>query len=121
MAVRKAENYTWEVYVRNFVNVNSRFLLGCSKVKLDELMGISHSHLKVLFHSVNALLFGVPLPLTVVARLIVSIPRFVLDGYYVAYKPITLSCILFRFTKLKFIHYHSCLMFVMKSMSIYND
>ena len=42
-----------------------------------------------------------------------------LDGYYVAYKPITLSCILF--IEMKFIHCHSCVMFAMKSMSMCND
>ena len=30
-----------------------------------------------------------------------------IDGYYVAYKPITLSCILFMFIEMKFIHCHS--------------
>ena len=43
------------------------------------------------------------------------------DGYYVAYKPITLSCILFMFIEMKFIHCHSCVMFAMKSMSMCND
>ena len=43
------------------------------------------------------------------------------DGYYVSYKAITLSCISFMFIKIKFIHCHSCVMFVMKSMSICND
>ena len=43
------------------------------------------------------------------------------DGYYVAYKPITLSCFLFMFIEMKFIHCHSCVMFVMKSMSMCND
>ena len=43
------------------------------------------------------------------------------DGYYVAYKTITLSCILFMFIEMKFIHCHSCVMFVMKSMSMCND
>ena len=38
-----------------------------------------------------------------------------------AYKPITLSCISFIFIKMKFIHCHSCVIFSMKSMSIYND
>ena len=42
-------------------------------------------------------------------------------GYYVAYKPITLSCILFMFIEMKFIHCHSCVMFAMKSMSRCND
>ena len=37
------------------------------------------------------------------------------DGYYVAYKPITLSCILFMFIEIKFIHCHSRAMFEMKS------
>ena len=43
------------------------------------------------------------------------------DGYYVAYKPITLSFILFMFIEMKFIHCHSCVMYAMKSMSICND
>ena len=30
------------------------------------------------------------------------------DGYYVAYTPITLSCILFMFIEMIFIHCHSC-------------
>ena len=42
-------------------------------------------------------------------------------GYCVAYKPITLSCILFLFIEMKFINCHSCVMFAMKSMSTYND
>ena len=36
---------------------------------------------------------------------------------YVAYKPITLSCILFTFIEMKFIHYHSCVMFAMNMQS----
>ena len=43
------------------------------------------------------------------------------DGYYVAYKAITLSSILFMFVEMKFIHCHSCVMFAMKSMSMCND
>ena len=43
------------------------------------------------------------------------------DGYYVAYKPIILLCILFMFTEMKFIHFHSCMMFAMKSMNMCND
>ena len=43
------------------------------------------------------------------------------DRYYVAYKPITLSSILFMFVEMKFIHFHSCVMFAMKSMSMCND
>ena len=60
-------------------------------------------------------------------RVMVVLPLFiyiwyeVFDGYYVAYKPITLSCILFMFIEMKFIHCHSCVMFVMKSMSMCND
>ena len=41
------------------------------------------------------------------------------DKYYVAYNPIILSCISFMVIKMKFIHYHSCMMFGMKSLSIY--
>ena len=56
----------------------------------------------------------------------ISAPHFYLsdegtDGYYVAYKPITLSCILFMFIEMKFIHCHSCVMFAIKSMSMCND
>ena len=54
----------------------------------------------------------------VVAR---GIERANIDGYYVAYEPITLSCISFMFIEIKFIHCHSCVMFLMKSMSICND
>ena len=43
------------------------------------------------------------------------------DGYYVAYKLITLSCILFMFIEMKFIHFHPCVMFTMKLMSMCND
>ena len=43
------------------------------------------------------------------------------DGCYVAYKPITLSFILFTFIEMIFIHYHSCVMFAMKSISMCND
>ena len=43
------------------------------------------------------------------------------DGYYVAYKPITLLSILFMFVEMKFIHCHSCVMFAMKSMSMCNE
>ena len=43
------------------------------------------------------------------------------DGYYVAYKPITLSCILLMFIEMKFIHCHSCVMFAMKFISMCND
>ena len=43
------------------------------------------------------------------------------DRYYVAYKPITLSYILFMFIEMKFIHCHFCVMLAMKSMSMCND
>ena len=43
------------------------------------------------------------------------------DGCYVAYKPITLSCILFMFIEMKFIHFHSCMIFVIKFMTVCND
>ena len=43
------------------------------------------------------------------------------DRYYVAYKLITLSRIMFMFIEMKFIHCHSCVMFAMKSMSMCND
>ena len=38
-----------------------------------------------------------------------------------AYKPNTLSRILFMFTEMKFIQYHSYVMFAMKFMSICNN
>ena len=38
-----------------------------------------------------------------------------------AYKPIPLPCISFMFNEMKFIHCHSCVMFIIKSMSICND
>ena len=38
-----------------------------------------------------------------------------------AYKPITLSCISFMLIEMKFIHCHSCVMFAMKFMSIFNE
>ena len=44
-----------------------------------------------------------------------------IDGYYVAYKPITIPCISFMFIEIKFIHYHSYVMFAMKSINICND
>ena len=43
------------------------------------------------------------------------------NGYYVAYKIITFSCNVFMSIEIKFIHHHSCVLFIMKSMSIYND
>ena len=46
---------------------------------------------------------------------------YIIDGYYVAYKPITLLYILFMFIKMKFIHFHSCVIFAMMSMSMCND
>ena len=42
------------------------------------------------------------------------------NGYHVAYKPIIILYILFMFIKVKFIHFHSYVMFTMKSMSICN-
>ena len=34
---------------------------------------------------------------------------------------VTFACILFIFIEIKFIHFHSCMMFAMKSMSIYPE
>ena len=45
----------------------------------------------------------------------------IVDGYYVAYRLITLPCISFIFIEMKFIHYLSCVIFVMKFISICND
>ena len=43
-----------EVHVGNSMNVHPKFLLGCSKVmNLDELVGISHSHLEVVSHLIS--------------------------------------------------------------------
>ena len=50
-----------------------------------------------------------------------TLPLNVVDGYYVAYKPITLSYILFMFNEMKYIYCHSYVMFAMKSMSMCND
>ena len=52
---------------------------------------------------------------------IFSLIALLSDGYYVAYKPITLSCILFMYIEMKFIHCHSYVIFAMKSMSMCND
>ena len=43
------------------------------------------------------------------------------DGDCVAYKPITLSCILLMFIEMKFIHCLSCVTFAMKSIIMCND
>ena len=43
------------------------------------------------------------------------------NGYYVAYKPITLSSILFIFFEMKSIYCHYCVICVMKSKSICSD
>ena len=43
------------------------------------------------------------------------------DGYHEAYEIITFLYISFIFIKIKFIHFHSCVMFIMKSMNICND
>ena len=44
-----------------------------------------------------------------------------IDGYYVANKLITLSCIFFMLIEMKFIDCHSSVMFAMRSMSMCND
>ena len=43
------------------------------------------------------------------------------DGYYVAYKLIILPYISFMFIEMKFVYCHSCVIFVIKSMTICND
>ena len=45
----------------------------------------------------------------------------VFDGYYMGYKPITLSCIFFMFIEIKFIDWHSRVMFAMKFIRICNN
>ena len=57
----------------------------------------------------------------VVLSLFIDFRNVKFDRYYVAYKPITLPCIVFMFIEMKFIHCHSCVMFAMKSMSMCND
>ena len=54
-------------------------------------------------------------------HMINMVDHVAIDGYYVAYKPITRLSILFMFVEMKFIHCHSCVMFAMKSMSMCND
>ena len=81
--------------------------MGNNALNSTTLLNISHLPLLSHFNSsVVSMLYSVD----------VSI-----DRYYVAYKPITLPCIFFMFIEMKFIHYHSCVMFAMKSMSMYND
>ena len=46
---------------------------------------------------------------------------YLIDEYFMTCKTITLPCISFMFIKMKFIHYDSCVIFTMKSMSICND
>ena len=43
------------------------------------------------------------------------------DGDFAAYKTITFPYISFMFIEMIFIHCHSCVMFVIKSISICND
>ena len=43
------------------------------------------------------------------------------DRYNLAYKPITLLYISFMFIEMKFIHFHSFMIFILKSISTYND
>ena len=43
-----------------------------------------------------------------------------IDGYYMAYNPITLPCMSFILIEMKFICSHSYVTFAMKSMSICN-
>ena len=57
----------------------------------------------------------------VILSLFVEIRYIDFDGYYAAYKPITLSCILFMFIEMKFIRCHFCVMFATKSMSMCNE
>ena len=59
--------------------------------------------------------------LALLGHLIKIITPLVIDGCYVTHKSITLPCISFIFIEMKFIHFHSCVMFTMKSMSIFND
>ena len=82
-------------------------------VSYDEIfMGSSKVHALGLQ---NLVVFSLPLASHHVSSILSC------DRYYVAYKTITLSSILFMFVEMKFIHCHSCVMFVMKSMSMCND
>ena len=53
-----------------------------------------------------------------VAHKPIIVSYFVYDKYYMTYKPITRACISFMFIEMKFIPFHSCVMFAKKSMSI---
>ena len=50
-----------------------------------------------------------------------DISRVVCHGYYMTYRLIILSRILLIFIEMKFIHHHSCVIFIKKSKSICND
>ena len=54
------------------------------------------------------------------SRIVVEVRDYI-DGHYMAYKLITLPYILFMFIEIKYTHYHSSVMFVLKSMSICDD
>ena len=47
--------------------------------------------------------------------------RVSFDEYHVAYESIIVLCILFELIKIKLLDCHSSVMFLIKSMSIYND
>ena len=70
----------------------------------------SHVHIRLLSRCTIAKIFK---SLSYIYR--------ILDGYYVAYKPITLLFISFMFIKMKSIYCHSYMMFVMKFVSISYD
>ena len=96
-------------------NIFSRF--GCSRAIISD--GGSHftnSHFRSLLKK-----YGVHHHVTTPYHPQANGQVEVSDGYYVAYKPITLSCILLMFIEMKIIHCHSCVMFAMKSMSMCND
>ena len=57
----------------------------------------------------------------ILCMLVVSLVHVGTDGYYVAYKLITLPFISFMFIEMKFIYCQSCVMFTMKFVSICND
>ena len=75
--------------------------------------------LYILNHQFQCLLMYLNFQLEFLGLIKLMIPIVASDGYYVAYKLITLSCILF--IEMKFIYCHSCVMFAMKSMSMCND
>ena len=64
---------------------------------------------------------SLPTNMQILTKNLMSIWYDTVDGYYVAYKPITLPCISFMLIEMEFSNCYSCAMFVINSMSICND